>query len=163
MDIFIISDNQYYIAGVKGLCDMKLSNGYPIRYKTMSYQGVKNKFRSYDLSEVYTTDVLFIEVSRSLNLIGQRFTLRKVFTGVVHPDEIDERVMKNNYYNLNCSSLISEKLSCRELYALYLYRSGFSDEMIAIKMNISKKTVSSHRVNIMSKLNVPNRYSLYLL
>jgi len=163
VDVFIISDNQYYIAGIKRLCDMKLGNGYPIRYTIKSYQGIKNRFRPYVLSEVYTTDVLFIEVSIFLNLIGHRFTLRKVFTGAIHPDEIDERVMKNNYYNLNCSSLISEKLSCRELYALYLYRSGFSDEMIARKMNISKKTVSSHRVNIMSKLNVPNRYLLYLL
>lgn len=163
MDVFIISDNQYYIAGVKSLCEMKLSNGYPITYTIKSYRGVKNRLRPYALSEVDITDVLFIEDSRCLNLIGHRFRLRKVFAGTVHPHEIDERVMNNNYYNLNCSSLISGKLSSRELYALYLYRSGFSDEMIAIKMNIRKKTVSSHRVNIISKLNISNRYLLYLL
>nr|CAH8250730.1 Uncharacterised protein [Escherichia coli] len=163
MDVFIISDNQYYITGVKLLCDMKLSNGYPIKYTIKPYKRAKITFRPYALSEVNTTDVLFIEDSKFLNLIGQRFKLRKVFTGAVHPDEIDERVMNNSYYNLNCSSLISGKLSDRELHALCLYRSGFSDHMIAIKMNISIKTVSSHRINIMSKLKIRNRYLLYLL
>ncbi|MOA62464.1 Virulence factors putative positive transcription regulator BvgA [compost metagenome] len=47
-----------------------------------------------------------------------------------------------------------EHLTDREIQVLKLLAEGFSNRDIAQKLNLSTKTVSGHKVNILMKLNV---------
>jgi DNA-binding NarL/FixJ family response regulator len=57
------------------------------------------------------------------------------------------------------------KLTPREIEVIQLIADGFTDAEIADKLNISPKTASTHRKNILRKLNLKNaamitRYAL---
>ncbi len=54
----------------------------------------------------------------------------------------------------------SEKLTQRELEVLYLIVQGFTSRDIANELNISARTVETHRANIMQKLNLRTRVEL---
>lgn len=43
-----------------------------------------------------------------------------------------------------------------------LFSEGTIDDNIAIILNITKKTISTHRRNILQKLNLKNRHELYM-
>ncbi|EOL8958809.1 response regulator transcription factor [Cronobacter dublinensis] len=58
---------------------------------------------------------------------------------------------------------VLKRLSPRETMLLALFSSGITDDTISTKLQIHKKTVSTHRQNILSKLNLKNRHELYLL
>lgn len=47
-----------------------------------------------------------------------------------------------------------ENLTDREMQILRLLSEGFSNRDIAVKLNLSSKTVSGHKVNLLMKLNV---------
>ncbi len=47
-------------------------------------------------------------------------------------------------------------LSLRELQITQLIGDGFTDNEIGVKLSISGKTVSTHRKNILRKLNLRN-------
>jgi len=51
-------------------------------------------------------------------------------------------------------------LSRRELDIIQFIKDGFSSKEIAVKLDISLKTVEVHRYNILKKLNLRNTASL---
>lgn len=53
-----------------------------------------------------------------------------------------------------------DALTERELEVLALVAEGFTNRQIALKLNISIKTVQSHRANLMDKLNLHDRTEL---
>lgn len=53
-----------------------------------------------------------------------------------------------------------DSLTERELEVLTLVAEGLTNRMIAIKLNISIKTVQTHRANLMDKLNLHDRTEL---
>ena len=55
---------------------------------------------------------------------------------------------------------MQEKLSQREIEIVRLIVAGYTDNIIAGKLNLSSKTVNTHRKNILSKLSLPNTASL---
>ncbi|HEX5363330.1 MAG TPA: response regulator transcription factor [Gallionella sp.] len=55
-----------------------------------------------------------------------------------------------------------QKLSERELHILKLFAQGLSGNEIARKLSISKKTVSTHKNNLMQKMNFQNIADLVL-
>lgn len=55
-----------------------------------------------------------------------------------------------------------KKLSLKENLLFTLFSSGLHDDKISTKLCISKKTVSTHRRNILGKLKLKNRNELYL-
>ncbi|WP_052767914.1 helix-turn-helix transcriptional regulator [Enterobacter cloacae] len=60
------------------------------------------------------------------------------------------------------NALYFKKLSSKETLLLTLFSEGATDDKIAIMLNITKKTISSHRRNILQKLNLKNRHELYM-
>ena len=70
----------------------------------------------------------------------------------------------NNLTNRNDSynELYCKRLSAQETLLFTLFSEGTTDDNIAIMLNITKKTISSHRRNILQKLNLKNRHELYM-
>lgn len=65
-----------------------------------------------------------------------------------------------NYNRIKSKHAIHEILSKREVEILKLIADEFTNEEIANKLSISKRTVDTHRQNIMLKLNVRNTVGL---
>lgn len=55
-----------------------------------------------------------------------------------------------------------KKLSKKENSIFKFITLGMGDDKISYILNISKKTISAHRRNILKKLNLKNRHALYL-
>jgi DNA-binding NarL/FixJ family response regulator len=53
-----------------------------------------------------------------------------------------------------------DSLTDRELEVLTLVAEGLTNRQIALKLNISIKTVQTHRANLMDKLNLHDRTEL---
>lgn len=75
----------------------------------------------------------------------------------VFSDPIQKLITKSY---LNGGRTPHDSLTSRELEVLQLIVEGYSSKLIADKLNISPRTVDTHRGNIMQKLNIPNAAGL---
>lgn len=76
-----------------------------------------------------------------------------------------ELYLKHNYslgsdYMADKDSQIQSSLSDRELQVLELVASGLTNQDIAEKLDISKRTVDNHISNILTKTETDNRVAL---
>ncbi|NUN64982.1 helix-turn-helix transcriptional regulator [Pseudanabaena biceps] len=69
---------------------------------------------------------------------------------MTNPDELNPNTLTN----------ISVSLSDRELQVIELVSSGLTNQDIAVKLAISKRTVDNHISNILTKTQTDNRVSL---
>lgn len=75
----------------------------------------------------------------------------------VFSDPIQKLITKSY---LNGGRTPHESITSRELEVLQLIVEGYSSKLIADKLDISPRTVDTHRGNIMQKLNIPNAAGL---
>jgi DNA-binding NarL/FixJ family response regulator len=75
----------------------------------------------------------------------------------VFSDPIQNLITKSY---LNGGRTPHDSITSRELEVLQLIVEGYSSKLIADKLNISPRTVDTHRGNIMQKLNIPNAAGL---
>ncbi len=61
---------------------------------------------------------------------------------------------------LSAATKRPNSLTDRELEVLTLVAEGMTNRQIALKLNISIKTVQTHRANLMDKLNLHDRTEL---
>lgn len=66
----------------------------------------------------------------------------------------------NSINHISSMSEIRDGLSLRELEILKMIASEMTNEQIAKKLSIAKRTVDSHRQNLLNKLNVKNTVGL---
>lgn len=90
-----------------------------------------------------------------LNALRQVYEQGAFLTGKVTQEVLQE-------YSQNGSNLVEDELYLteRENQVLSLIVDGKSNKEIALQLGISPKTVSVHRTNIMTKLNVQNTVDL---
>ncbi len=75
----------------------------------------------------------------------------------VFSDPIQKLITKSY---LNGGRAPHDSITSRELEVLQLIVEGYSSKLIADKLDISPRTVDTHRGNIMQKLNIPNAAGL---
>jgi DNA-binding NarL/FixJ family response regulator len=75
----------------------------------------------------------------------------------VFSNPISELITKSY---LNGGKAPHDSITTRELEVLQLIVEGYSSKLIADKLDISPRTVDTHRGNIMQKLNIPNAAGL---
>lgn len=75
----------------------------------------------------------------------------------VFSNPISELITKSY---LNGGKTPHDSITSRELEVLQLIVEGYSSKLIADKLDISPRTVDTHRGNIMQKLNIPNAAGL---
>lgn len=63
----------------------------------------------------------------------------------------------------DASELVNNRLSPKELEVIYLVLEGLTNDTIALKLDITTRTVKAHVSSIFSKLHVSDRISLVLL
>jgi len=155
--IIIISENQYLATGLMGLLNQIPKNTLITRTSIEYLADVIHHPPSDNISfkkiilcdkDIYNvakhklrdiTDCKIIEIPRT-----SHETFKKI---------------------LNFSSSFNDdynRLSSREYMLCELFKLKKTDEQISLALKISKKTISSHRRNIISKLNLKNRQQLYL-
>lgn len=76
----------------------------------------------------------------------------------VHPEMIQSLVSKSNKFMTQKKEI--EPLTNREIEVLVLLAKGNTNRQISEKLNISTRTVETHRSNIMGKLNLHSRVDL---
>ena len=80
--------------------------------------------------------------------------------GAFLPSNIAQEVLQDYSQAINTTEENEQHLTERERQVLRLIIEGNSNKEIALELGISPKTVSVHRTNIMSKLNVQNTVEL---
>jgi len=103
-------------------------------------------------------------VSKACDMDTLVLAMRKVAAGARFIDSsISEKLLFNGV--LSCSSFAWESLTPRERQVMELLVQGKKVTAIAVELSISDKTVSTHKLRLMRKLNVRNdaelvRYSV---
>jgi DNA-binding NarL/FixJ family response regulator len=62
--------------------------------------------------------------------------------------------------HITMESIASYRITSREFEVLRLLREGFSDEMIARRLNVSIHTVRTHQYHLRKKFDVHSRLAL---
>lgn len=104
--------------------------------------------RGYVMKNEFTTKIIY--------------ALREVINGNIYLSKnMSERLLNNLVCNQSAKITSSiEKLSNRELEILQLIGSGYKSSHIAKKLNISIKTIETHRMRIKEKLSLENSNEL---
>lgn len=99
-----------------------------------------------------------------LKSVGTEELLKAITTvlqgNIYYSNEIALKIIESNENNQPSNRLGSAKLTKRETEILGLIATGLSNKAISEKLFISKKTVDSHRQNLLHKLNVKNTAGL---
>lgn len=99
-----------------------------------------------------------------LKSVGTEELLKAITTvlqgNIYYSNEIALKIIESNENNQPSNRLGSAKLTKRETEILGLIGTGLSNMAISEKLFISKKTVDSHRQNLLHKLNVKNTAGL---
>lgn len=91
-------------------------------------------------------------------LVGAILTVRR---GESYLDPALTRTLISDYVRqVERSDETPDSLTDRELEVLTLVAEGLTNRQIALKLNISIKTVQTHRANLMDKLNLHDRTEL---
>lgn len=95
-------------------------------------------------------DILFIQRNESLNSIRQKILSR-----------IEQNTLPNWKSRLQgCSGCLHQNMSPQQLRIMTRIYQGKSVEVIAREMNVTDKTVFSHKYKMMSKFNLCSDYEL---
>jgi DNA-binding NarL/FixJ family response regulator len=87
--------------------------------------------------------------------------IQAVRRGESYLDPALTRTLISDYVRqVDRSDTPADALTERELEVLSLVAEGFTNRQIALKLNISIKTVQTHRANLMDKLNLHDRTEL---
>jgi DNA-binding NarL/FixJ family response regulator len=96
------------------------------------------------------------DILNAIKCINQKeFFISEQFKHLI-PPRLDQ-INRNKY---QADDFAKSLISSRELMVLKLIAEGLKNEEIASKLNISARTVDTHRANLMSKLKVPNTAAL---
>ncbi|NEV85080.1 MULTISPECIES: LuxR C-terminal-related transcriptional regulator [Enterobacter] len=163
VNLMIISENNYLITGVKSLiADNNLFYGCELFF--FQFRRLPKAF--FEQLNSIDNHKNFIITER--NTYCYLLTKSKVKnTWVIKSDSKIESYLdyfRSKNVQVSTKKIISpfERLSPQEFTIFTLFAAGNIDENVANELGLSKKTVSGHRRNILKKLNLGNRYQLYL-
>jgi DNA-binding CsgD family transcriptional regulator len=164
--ILIITDDNYFTLGIKKLTASYFKKSFSIDYSIMSEKLFINSMRYLgELTLCMRYALVFADTQAY-----ERLKSPLESSGVALISNIDSiAIIKKKLPKINIHasknitlSAVSKKLSNRENVLLGYIKDGFNDESISGFMHISRKTVSSHRKNILSKLGYKNKNRMYL-
>lgn len=156
---FIVTDNMYLYLGFKSLIEQ--IGVYNNKIWTISQTNklpecsIYSKERSYD---IIISDNYLHRYLASQNAVKNVIILPANFDVTTYVDCF------NDLKSIKVDSLEKclKQLSFREKLLFAFFSAGIDDDSIAAILQISKKTISAHRRNILAKLNLKNRNELYL-
>lgn len=160
INIVIITDNHYFAIGLIKCIHDVFNDDFVIISRT-NFENYKHHMIDLD-DEIksYFKNIILCE--------KDVYSILKNSSCVPNYKIIDASKSVNELYrNISSDgdtnqSNANKTLSPRELTVCKLFKNCETDDKIAADLSISKKTLSCHRRNIMSKLKLKNKKQLYL-
>lgn len=106
------------------------------------------------------------DFKKQLRISEKNTVLDAIATGInILGEELEKTTISRDYYSKEYNSisdmlLVNEKLSKREKEVMLLVAEELTNQQIANKLHISKRTVEGHRKNILKKLKLKNTAAL---
>lgn len=152
----IISENQYLVSGLMSMLKDSFDEITITRTNLEHLDDVCKLF----VADFYPCTPIILCESKSYNIARHKLSIGRAiiieisrsFACVIN--EIS-RIEKYPTKDAN------KRLSPREYVLCQLFKSQKTDEQISLTLNISKKTISCHRRNIINKLKLKNKQQLY--
>lgn len=156
---FIVTENMYLYLGFKRLIEQM--GVYKKKSWTITQANKLPECTTYSKSKSY--DIIISDNYLHRYLASQN----PVKNVIILPATYDVTTYTNCFNDLKSINNESiekylKKLSLREKILFAFFSSGIHDDSISAILQISKKTISAHRRNILAKLNLKNRNELYL-
>ncbi len=157
--IWIYSSNIFFIHGVKALVDEVFSK----RRYVIHVFNEKHILNIASVKDVQDRALVFTDTKDPLFLFYLSLFCRKDFIpGNSNIEDVRWYLCGRSRKKSCCSvSHLQGYLSPRERGIVICMKLQMTDDEIASRFNLSKKTVSAHRRNILSKLGIRNRNELY--
>lgn len=157
--IWIYSSNIFFIHGVKALVAEVLSK----RRYVIHVFDEKHILNITSVKDVQDRTLVFSDTKNPLFLFYLSLFCGKDFIpGDSNIEDARQYLCGKSRKKAAVQSIICRgDLSLREMEIVTCMKFMMTDDEIASKFNLSKKTVSAHRRNILSKLEIRNRNELY--
>ena len=157
--IWIYSSNMFFIQGVKAL----VAEVFSKRRYVIHISDEKHILNITSVKDVQGRTFVFSDAKNPLFLFYLSLFCRKDFIpGDSNIEDVRCYLCGKSRKKSCCSvSHLQGYLSPREREIVTCMKLRMTDNEIASRFNLSKKTVSAHRRNILSKLGIRNRNELY--
>ncbi len=106
------------------------------------------------------------DFKKQLKVSDKNTVIDAIATGInILGEELEKTMISRDYYNKEYNSisemvLIHQELSKREKEVITMIADELTNQQIANKLHISKRTVEGHRKNILKKLKLKNTAAL---
>lgn len=158
--IWIYSSNIFFIHGVKAL----IAEVFSKRRYVIHVFDEKHILNITSVKEVQDRTFVFSDTKNPLFLFYLSLFCRKdCILGDSNIEDVRRYLCGKSRKKAAVQSLSHQQmyLSLREREIVTCMKLRMTDDEIASRFNLSKKTVSAHRRNILSKLGIRNRNDLY--
>ncbi len=157
--IWIYSSNIFFIHGVKAL----VAEVFSKRRYVIHVFDEKHILNITSVKDVQDRTFVFSDTKNPLFLFYLNLFCRKDFIpGDSNIEDVRRYLCGKSRKKNGCSvSHLQRYLSPREREIVTCMKLRMTDDEIASRFNLSRKTVSAHRRNILSKLGIRNRNELY--
>ncbi len=157
-DFVLLDISMPVINGIDACTEIKrLNSEFKIIIISMSsdIQSIYNSINAGADAYVFKGNGLFDILDAIKYIHKKEFFISEQFRHLI-PKNFDKEYKEKKQLLSISNSLISD----REVMVLKLISEGFTNEEIAKHLNISSRTVDTHRANMLSKLKLPNTASL---
>ncbi|MBL5912415.1 helix-turn-helix transcriptional regulator [Enterobacter asburiae] len=152
----IVSENQYLTSGLMSILNDTFSEITITRTNLEHFDEVCK----FSFAEFYPFKPIILCESKFYNIARHKLSARRISIIEIPRsfESITNEILKIEKLP---TKGIRKKLSPREYLLCQLFKSQKTDDQISLTLNISKKTISCHRRNIINKLNLKNKQQLY--
>lgn len=157
--IYVITDNYFLYHGIRELIeDSKVFESYTYNVEQTTKLPTLIFYHKYHTQDIIITDNFLHCYAVSKYRPEKTLILPCNYDLDKYIECFNDLTDQNDFHDM----LHFKKLSSKETLLFTLFSEGTTDDKIAIMLNITKKTISSHRRNILQKLNLKNRHELYM-
>lgn len=155
-NVWIYSSNIFFIQGVKAL----VAETFSKRAYAIYVSDETNIINIASVNGVLDEAFVFSDTKNPLFLLCLSLFCRNLFSTTGGIEDVRRYLLSGRGVAAQDSHL-QRNLSPRERDIVMCMKIRMTDDEIASKFKLSKKTVSAHRRNILSKLGIQNRNELY--
>ncbi|MEE7176183.1 LuxR C-terminal-related transcriptional regulator [Escherichia coli B12:H4] len=157
--ILIYSSNIFFIKGVKAL----VAEVFSKRRHVIHVFDEKHILNITSVKDVQDRTLVFSDTKNTLFLFYLSLFFRNcLISGSSNVEDVRNYLRGRSRKKSCCSvSYLQGYLSSREREIVTCMKLRMTDDEIASRFKLSRKTVSAHRRNILSKLGIRNRNELY--
>ncbi|TDN47454.1 response regulator transcription factor [Scandinavium goeteborgense] len=165
IDVLIISDDSYYVMGIKKIMGEYFGGEVDVNYQVITEKSFYRAMSEPGSTSIVLESPITFAGDYSYKKLVKYIKFKNVALFGMHhkPGEVIKSLSKLDFharYEIIIPG-IDQLLSERQGMIYFYMKRGVSDDNISHMMNISKKTISSHRGHILKKLGYRNRVMMF--